>query len=271
MPQPTKPLPANILTLPQEDRIQLAITAIHDAGYKPNGDQCLSTRQAANIYHIPRSTLGDHIKGIHTRAEAHVGQQHLSPTEEEVLVDWAKVLGHWGVPLTYSTLSQYASEISGKSIGKSWPQQFLSRHPDLKIKATTGLEKCRAKALNKMAVDGFFHILEQVTQEFKIKPQNAWNVDKKGVQIGIGIKTAAIVDRDQATVYSIEDRNRELVTIIEAVCADGTALIPSIIFQGVRHNPEWRRPENNPCSARYVLCNCLHLLINIICLVFLCL
>jgi hypothetical protein len=122
-----------------------------------------------------------------------------------------------------------------------------------------------------MAVDGFFHILEQVTQEFNIKPQNAWNVDEKGVQLGIGVKTAAIVDCDQATVYSIEDGNCELVTIIEAVCADGTALIPSIIFQGMRCNPEWERPENNPCSARYALCNCLHLLINIICLVFLCL
>jgi hypothetical protein len=73
MPQPTTPLPADILTLPQEDRIQLAITAIHDTGYKPNGDQCLSTRQAANIYYIPHSTLGDRIKGIRTCAEAHVG------------------------------------------------------------------------------------------------------------------------------------------------------------------------------------------------------
>jgi hypothetical protein len=94
--------------------------------------------------------------------------------------------------------------------------------------------------------------LEQVVQEFGIKKENTWNMDEKGVQLGIGAKVVAIVDRDQATVYSIEDGNRELVTVIEAVCADGTALALSVIFQGARRNPEWGRPENNPSSARYV-------------------
>ena len=87
-------------------------------------------------------------------------------------------------------------------------------------------------------------------KDFDIKPENTWNMDEKGVQLGIGAKVSAIVDRDQAAVYSVEDGNRELVTIIEAVCANGTVLIPSVIFQGVRHNLEWGRPENNPSLAR---------------------
>jgi hypothetical protein len=53
------------------------------------------------------------------------------------------------------------------------------------------------------------------------------------IQLGIGAKAAAIVNRDQATVYSVEDGNCELVTVIEAVSADGKALPPSVIFQGV--------------------------------------
>lgn len=190
------------------------------------------------------------MKGLRTRAEAHVNEQHLSLAEEDILVKWAKVMGHRGVPLTYSTLTKYASEISGKTIGESWPKRFLARHPDLKIKATTSLEKCRAKALNRTSVEGFYDVLEKVVEEFNIRPENSWNMDEKGVQLGIGAKVAAIVDRDQATVYSVEDGNRELVTIIEAVSATGKALIPSIIFQGVRRNPEWGRPENNPSSAR---------------------
>lgn len=191
------------------------------------------------------------MRGLHTCAEAHVDQQNLSLAEEEVLIKWTKVMGHWGVPLTHSTLAKYASEISGKPIGESWPKRFLARHQDLKVKATTSLEKCRAKALNRTAVEGFYDILEQVVEEFGIKKENTWNMDEKGVQLGIGVKVAAIVDRDQAMVYSVEDGNCELVTIIEAVSADGTALIPSVIFQGVHRNLEWGRPENNPSSARY--------------------
>ena len=90
-------------------------------------------------------------------------------------------------------------------------------------------------------------------KEFSIKPENTWNMDEKGVQLGIGAKAAAIVDRNQTTVYSIEDGNCELVTIIEAVCANGAVLIPSIIFQGARCNPEWGQPENNPSFARYAI------------------
>ena len=90
-------------------------------------------------------------------------------------------------------------------------------------------------------------------EEFIIKPENIWNMDEKGVQLGIGVKVAAIIDRDQSSVYSIEDGNRELVTVIEAVSANGVALIPSVIFQGVRRNLEWGRPENNPSLARYII------------------
>lgn len=208
MSEPSLSISDDILSLPQEDRIQLAIKAITKAGYKPNGDQQLSTRKAAGAYRVPRSTLGDRMRGLQTCAQAHVGQQNLSPAEEEVLVKWAKVLGRRGLPLTYSTLSMYASEISGKAIGDSWPKRFLARHPGLKIKATVSLEKCRAKALNKTAVEGFYDALEAVVTEFDIRPENTWNMDEKGVQLGIGAKVAAIVDRDQATVYSVEDGNR---------------------------------------------------------------
>jgi hypothetical protein len=257
----SEPIPSpspDILALPQEIRIQLAIDAITKAGSKPTGGQQLSTRSTAHIYQVPRSTLGDRMKGLRTRAEAHINQQNLSPAQEEVLVKWAKVLGRRGVPLTHATLSTHASEILGKPVGESWPKRFLARHADLKVKTTTSLEKCRAKALNPTAVEGFYDILGAVVEEFGIKPENTWNMDEKGVQLGIGVKVAAIIDRDQSTVYSVEDGNRELVTIIEAVCADGKALVPSVIFQGVRRNLEWGRPEKNPSQARYVIETILH-------------
>ena len=75
--------------------------------------------------------------------------------------------------------------------------------------------------------------------EYCIKLENQWNVDEKGVQLGIRVKVAAIIDWDQATVYSVEYRNRELVMIIEAVCTDGRAVSPLVIFQKTQCNPEW--------------------------------
>ena len=235
------------------------------AGFKPDGNPNFSFHKAASIYNVPHSTLSNCMKGVCTHVEAHVSQQKLSPAKEDVLVKWAKVLGHQGVPLMYSTLTTYASKILGKQIGECWPKRFLARHPELKLKMTTSLEKCRVKALNQMAVEGFYDTLDGIVKEFDIKPENMWNMDKKGMQLGIGVKVAAIIDRNQAAVYSVKDGNHELVTVIEAVCTNRTALIPSVIFQGAHCNLEWGRPENNSSSARYVIhlpCPCLFVLLE---------
>jgi DDE superfamily endonuclease len=67
----------------------------------------------------------------------------------------------------------------------------------------------------------------------------------------MGKRVRAFVDRDQKTVHQVEDGSRELVTVIECVCADGSAIPPSVVYKGARRDLEWGR--NNPCDARHVL------------------
>lgn len=73
-------------------------------------------------------------------------------------------------------------------------------------------------------------------------------MDEKGVQLGVGKQTQALVDRDQKSVHQLKNGDRELVTVIEAVSTDGEALPPSVIFKAKRQNLTWA--ENNPCHAR---------------------
>ena len=167
------------------------------------------------------------------------------------MAKWVKIQGRRGVPMTYASVAQCANAISGKQVGGSWPKRFCKHHPDLKMKRMTGLEKARAKALNQFAVDEFFDMLANMMKEFNILPENLYNMDEKGIQLGIGARVTAMIDHDQQTVYSIEDGNRELITVIETICADGSVLHPSVIFQGQQQNSEWGR--NNPCNARFVL------------------
>jgi hypothetical protein len=86
--------------------------------------------------------------------------------------------------------------------------------------------------------------------KYGIPAENIYNMDEKGIQLGVGQKVKAFVDRDQKEVYSVEDGNRELVTVIETISADGSCLQPSVIYQGKCRDLEWGR--NNPCNARYV-------------------
>jgi hypothetical protein len=89
--------------------------------------------------------------------------------------------------LTYTSVAQCASAISSKEVGGSWPKWFCKCHPDLKMKKTTGLDKAHMKALNKFAVDEFFDMLADVIKEFNILPENLYNMDEKGILLGIGV------------------------------------------------------------------------------------
>lgn len=119
----------------------------------------------------------------------------------------------------------------------------------MSVRWTHALEICRAKALNPTAVHEYFTLLTETINKYDINWKNIYNMDEKGIQLGIGGKARVLVDRDQKNVQKIESGNRDLVTIIECICADGTALHPSFVFEGARRDLRWA--ENNPDSARY--------------------
>ena len=116
------------------------------------------------------------------------------------------------------------------------------------MKWTTGLEKCRAQALNPATVSSFYDTLNDLMTKYEITKENIYNMDGKGIQLGMGKRVCAMVDRDQKTVYQVEDGDCELVTVIECVSADGTSIQPSVVFKGGCCNLEWGR--DNPCNAR---------------------
>ena len=152
------------------------------------------------------------------------------------------------MPLSLSSVAEYASVIINGPISTRWVYAFRKWHPDLVVRWTTGLEFCCAQVLNKTQVTGFFDILHDLLTHYKITPNNLYNMDEKGVQLGVGKQTQALVDRDQKSVHQLKNGDRELVTVIEAVSTDGEALPPSVIFKAKRQNLTWA--ENNPCHAR---------------------
>lgn len=253
-------IPDDLDDIPKEERIELAILAIHNSGLNAHdGGRNLGLRKAAELFGLPRETLRNRFNGTtKSHIQASIAKRALTPAEEEVLVEWCKVMGRRGIPLTHATVRDHASDISGREIGVSWTARFMKRHPSLKIKWTTGLEACRARSLNATLVNEFYDMLEEVVKEYKIHESDIYNMDEKGIQLGVGGRVAAIVDRDQKDVYQIENGNRELVTMIETVCADGSSLRPTVIYPGKRRDLEWGR--NNPCKALYdLIVTCLSL------------
>ena len=250
-PSTNPPVPESIhdpSNLAQPQRMERALTALVASGTKPDGYPNLSIRRAAQQFDVPPTTLTSRWNGTPTRQEAHEHERLLTAAQEEILTEWIRVMGRRGIPMTATIIADYVGDIVGHVIGESWVRRFKDRHPELKVKWSSPLEKCRAASLNPTLVNEYFDLLEETIERYNIPPENIYNMDEKGIQLGIGQKVKAFVDRDQKDVYSVEDGNRELVTMIEAISADGWSMHPSAIYQGKRRDLEWGR--NNPCNAR---------------------
>ena len=141
--------------------------------------------------------------------------------------------------MTATTITDHVADIAGRAVGKSWVKHFRAHHPNLKVKWSSTLEKCHAASLNPTLVNEYFDLLEETITTYNIPPKNIYNMDKKGIQLGMGQKAKAFVDRDQKEVYSVEDGNHKLVTMIKFISADGGSFQPSAIYQGKRRDLEW--------------------------------
>ena len=63
----------------------------------------------------------------------------------------------------------------------------------------------------------------------RIQQKNTYNMDEKGFLLGLGECSKVICTYKGRTFKMIDDGNRELLTVIESVSADGRVL-PSLII-----------------------------------------
>ena len=57
--------------------------------------------------------------------------------------------------------------------------------------------------MNPTLVQEYFDILTELITTYQIPPENIYNMDEKGVQLGVGKHVLAFVDHDQATLNQV--------------------------------------------------------------------
>jgi hypothetical protein len=101
----------------------------------------------AELRDIPISTIWDRAHGRQSRREKAAKQQYLTPLEEKAFVNYALRMSENGYPIPVKFLRSLAQVImrrrpstfqipwtdhNVRPPGKSWPQGFDKRHPQLK-------------------------------------------------------------------------------------------------------------------------------------------
>lgn len=81
----------------------------------------------------------------------------------------------------------------------------------------------------------YFDLLGDKIKEYDIEPRHTYNMDEKGFLTGIIGRSKRVFSRrmweKKEVRASLQDGSREWITLLACVCADGSALLPSLIYQ----------------------------------------
>jgi hypothetical protein len=198
--------------------------------------ESFSYRKVAKKYHISHTTLTEHHKGQRTtRAESHIHQRLLHPRDEAELVEYIKSLTEKHCPPTRQMIINFATPFCDWEPSDRWVSRLVHRHPnDLLTAWTTPMEGNRHKADSSERYRIYFDLLTRKVKEFDVLPRDTYNMDEKGFMIGVIGKTKRVFDKvlykERRYKQASHDANREWVTVIGAICADGSHLPPAVIF-----------------------------------------
>jgi hypothetical protein len=188
------------------------------------------------------------------RAEANAACSWLLDDEHDIVIRYIGECGAQGFPLSHCRLQEHINEILQArlgakflvgGVGKKWSHQ--EKYSDqIKMSWSTLLESKRGRAVDKHTAKAWFDLVE-VTMKYSIMPEMTYGVDEVGTNPFNGEKERVMGARQAAPQYQQRDGNRENITVLVTICADGTTPPPTAIFKGRAF--QTKRKQDNPADA----------------------
>jgi hypothetical protein len=196
----------------------------------------------AKKYGCDRSTLSRRHRGVtRSHTEKCENQLLLNATQEKAFIQYIDELCTRGLPPSREMIRNFASEIAGRQAGKSWVDRFIKRNQiDLITRWASGIDVNRKRADSAFKYTLYFELLRRKIDEYKIDACHMYNMDEKGFLIGVLSKMKRVFSRrryeEGGIKQQLQDGNREWITTIACICADGTSLTPTLIYQAASGN-----------------------------------
>ena len=201
-------------------------------------DYGMSLREASKLYRIPTSSIRDHLYGKTTSRQKGI-KPVLTPYEEKKIVDYVFKMQDRGHPLIAAELrlkvatatQTRSTPWSARGISsKGWLCKFCSRHPEISSRRSQGLEVARAGALCSITIENLYANLERLYTDYP--PTHIWNCDESDVQVGRAGGATVLARKGSRSVHSIEPDQKEHLSILSCVNADGGCIPNFYILKG---------------------------------------
>lgn len=178
-------------------------------------------------------------QGKRTISEFNTEKQKLTTIEENTLVDLILESAACGFPLDKPEVENLAnavlqtrlpSDSPDATVGVSWYTRFCARHHDrLQTCWSSPLDTQRAKSLNPNAVAQWYERIKKYIVDLGIDPSLIFGMDESGFPRGNTGKARVLASKGTKTQHKQGNADRENVTAIVTICADGTTVKPMII------------------------------------------
>ena len=235
---------------------QKVIDALSDAvaEYKDRSAlEKVSIRALALKYKVNKGTLRAHIDPNHISIDVfNATKQALSPTQEDVLIQWVIEMANRNLALRPCVIWEKAQLIAqatkpGIVISTRWTDRFLARHQDsLGCHWSWPLDKVWALSATCEAIDGYFSVYKYLVGENgeKIPPNCQFAFDECGVLRGYNQPVRVVGARSHTAPKANISGERELITFVPVISGAGSLVTSLVVFPATRIHPAWVR--NNP-------------------------
>lgn len=133
---------------------------------------------------------------------------------------------------------------SDRRVGKMYGYQFIARlPPHINLRTQKPKEKARMEAEMYGLLVHWYKVYGQFLQDHQIQPNELYNWDETGFQLGQGI------EQNVASTRKNEDIGTggygQNITGIERICADGWVIHPWFLIRGSEHIEDWYDGDMN--------------------------
>ncbi len=209
---------------------------------------------------VNKQTLSRRLSGVRSQAEVNANRNSkFNDEEREAIISYAIQVARRGFPLSPRRVSDITNQIlhardgsDYEPVGKRWAGRFVEKHSDhLKTYWSNPLDHSRARSVNPTTKAEFYELLRTVIDgeggEDIIAAECIYGADETGIQNGIGTVEQVVGPAGESIQHQQRSGDRENITVLVTICADGTSIAPAVIFKGETFQSSWK--QDNPLNA----------------------
>jgi hypothetical protein len=159
----------------------------------------------------------------------------LTRTEEQIIVQYILNLDSGGFVPRLCEVSDMADKLlgvrGGEPVGKHWAERFITRSDAFKMAFNRAKDIQRILQEDPEVIGAWFKLVEETKAKYGVHDDDVHNFDETGFQMGVIGSMKVVTGSERRTRPElIQPGDREWVTVIQSICADGSCNVPPCVL-----------------------------------------